>query len=126
MKIKLKNSLLAASLLTLSAAANAGPGMLIGVSYNFGGDVGFTLKATSSDKQDAVIGAVGISYFPFSKERKIGLDASGGYNFESVAATVGYDFLLRKAQVAAGYANTKAPATVASPLAPTPPVAPIP
>lgn len=103
--------------------AMAGPGVLVGISYNFGGSVGLTLKVLSSKEEDHAVAAVGVSYFPMSKERKLGLDVGAGYTFKNGAVTIGWDFLGQQAQVGLGYLKTKderpAPAAAATP-APAP------
>jgi hypothetical protein len=98
--------LLSAVLLFGATAAMASPGLMVGISYNFGGNVGFTVKALTSNKQDKGVAAVGVSYFPTAVASKFGVDVSAGYNFKHGSVTAGWDFLNDRIQVGAGYVNT--------------------
>jgi hypothetical protein len=99
----MKKLLIAAGLLAGSTVALADPGLLAGISYNFGGSVGFTIKALSSDHQDEPVASIGLSFFPWSETHKFGLDLGGGYVFEDEAVTIGWDALSEQWQVSAGY-----------------------
>jgi len=98
--------LLSAVLLGATTTAMASPGLMVGISYNFGGNVGFTVKALTSNKQDKGVAAVGVSYFPTAVVSKFGVDVSAGYNFKHGSVTAGWDFLNDRIQVGAGYVNT--------------------
>ena len=102
-----RNSTIALALLVACGAAQADPGVLVGVSYNFGGSVGVTLKVLSSDQRDKAVAAAGVSYFPFTSGRQWGVDVGGGYNFRNGGATVGWDFANRRVQGAVGYVDTR-------------------
>ena len=64
---------LAALALVASASAFADPGVMIGVNYNFDGQLGITLKVLTTDKQDRPALGVGVSYLPMRKS--FGFDA---------------------------------------------------
>ena len=99
---------------SLSSPSNdSNPVAMVGIAFNFGGKIskeslGLTVKILSSDRQDRVVAAAGVTYFPWAPN-KFGLDISGGYNFEKVTALVGYDLLNMKPQASLGYANTYKP-----------------
>ena len=114
---------LAALLLACAGAARAEPGVMLGVSHNFGGDTGFTVKLLSTDRRDKLAAAVGVSYFPWAATQPWGFDTSVGYTFRRGALTVGYDWLNGQFQLGLGAANTKSkPSPVPAP-APAPVVA---
>jgi hypothetical protein len=93
-------------LLAASAPAAADPAAFLGVSYNFGGTLGVTLKVLSDDEEDNAALAGGVSYFPWEPGTRIGLDLGVAYLFQDAAVTAGWDFLGRKVQVGLGYVNT--------------------
>lgn len=106
----MKKPLVAAILSIFAAGAQADAGVMLGVSYNFSGpaslnNLGFTAKVLSSDKEDKWVGALGVSFYPWS-DKQLGLDLSGGYNFEDSALLIGYDFLKGAPQISAGWSNT--------------------
>jgi hypothetical protein len=103
----MKRPTIVLALLSACAAASADPGVMLGVSYNFGGTPGLTLKVLSSDQRDRAVAAVGVSYFPLASAQRLGVDLSGGYNFRHGAATVGWDFLNRRVQGAVGWSDTR-------------------
>lgn len=100
--------LFAASLALVVAAgsAAASPAAMVGVTYRFGEDVGFTLKVLSSDQPDEVVGAIGASYYPWSKNKTLGFDLGGGYLSDNYAVTIGYDLLGKKPVFGLGYVDT--------------------
>lgn len=121
MKIAIALSLAIASIATASTAGqiqqspsnDSNPVAMVGIAFNFGGKIskeslGLTVKILSSDRQDRVVAAAGVTYFPWAPN-KIGLDIGGGYNFEKVTALVGYDLLNKKPQASIGYTNTYKP-----------------
>lgn len=99
----MKRLLIAAGLLVGSTVASADPGMLAGISYNFGGSVGFTIKALSGNHQDEAVASIGLSYFPWSDTHHFGIDLGGGYLFENEAVTFSWDALAEQWQLSAGY-----------------------
>jgi len=101
-----KQLILSATLLAASTTAMASPGLMFGISYNFGGTFGITVKALTSNKQHRGVGEVGLSYFPTAPGSKFGVDAGAGYNFHNGSVTLGWDFLNSKVQLGAGYVNT--------------------
>jgi len=114
-----KSALASAALLAaIGGNAHAGAGIMVGLSHNFGGETGFTLKVLSTDRKDKFAAAVGVSYYPWAQTRSWGVDTSVGYTFRNGAVTLGYDWLNEKVQVGLGAANTKktpAPAVVPAP-----------
>ena len=81
---------LAALALVASASAFADPGVMIGVNYNFDGQLGITLKVLTTDKQDRPALGVGVSYLPMRKS--FGFDVDVAYLFKDSAVTFGYDY----------------------------------
>jgi len=121
MKSVIALSLAIASISTASMAGqvqqtpsnDSNPVAMVGIAFNFGGQIskeslGLTVKVLSSDRQDRFVAAAGVTYFPWAPN-KLGLDVSGGYNFEKVTALVGYDLLNKKPQASLGYTNTYKP-----------------
>lgn len=106
----MKKPLVAAILSIFATGAQADAGAMLGVAYNFGGpaslnNLGFTAKVLTSDKEDKWVGALGVTFFPWSG-KQLGLDLSGGYNFQHSAVLIGYDFLKREPQISGGWSNT--------------------
>ncbi len=89
----------------LSGSTFADPTYMAGITYNFGGNIGFTFKILSDDAKSKVVGVVGGTYYPFSK-KQFGFDAGAGYTFDNAAATVSWDFIQQSIQVGVGYADT--------------------
>jgi hypothetical protein len=92
-------------LLAAATPAVASPGGFFGVTYNFGGGVGISLKILSTNHEDRGAFAAGVTYFPLTN--KFGIDAGAAYLFRNGGATLGWDFLNGSPQVGAGYVNTK-------------------
>jgi len=109
MKLRFASLVFATTLCATSAFA-AGPTLMIGLSFDFGANpkenIGLTAKVISTDQRYRFIGAAGGTYFPFAKEQ-FGLDVSGGYLADHVAATAGYDFLRWTPQVSVGWAPSR-------------------
>lgn len=114
----------AALLATLSGNANADALVMIGISYNFGGETGISFKVLSSERRDETVGAIGVTYFPGAKSRAWGVDTSVGHTFHNGAVTIGYDWLNEQVQASVGAANTKEEPAAA--VAPVPAPAPAP
>jgi endosialidase-like protein len=90
--------------------AAADPGVMVGISYDFGHTLGFpglglTAKLTSSDRAHHFIAGGGVSFFPFAAD-KFGIDGSVGYNFDQGALMAGVDVLNLAPQVSGGWADT--------------------
>lgn len=107
MKNLMTSTALASVLLASQAAAD--PTVMLGLSFNFGGNApvstGLTLKLLSDDEADSFVGAAGVSYF-FDNGGYFGLDAGIGYLFEGdVATTLTYDFINDRPQFSIGYAD---------------------
>jgi hypothetical protein len=92
--------------LLLSCPSYADPTVMIGLALNFGGGekpaLGLTGKVLSSNKEDEVVGAAGATYF---FDGYWGLDAGIGYTFDDSAVTLTYDFLNKRPQISAGWAD---------------------
>ena len=93
---------LAALALVASASAFADPGVMIGVNYNFDGQLGITLKVLTTDKQDRPALGVGVSYLPMRKS--FGFDADVAYLFKDYFAKIqlSYTYTQKKYADAAG------------------------
>ena len=87
-------------------SASAGTGVMFGISFNFNGDLGVSLKLLSSDRQDRFVGVGGVTWFP-TGANPIGVDVGLGYNFRNAAVTAGWDIVNGEFQVGAGYVDTK-------------------
>jgi|ERR1035441_6915379 hypothetical protein len=120
METTMKRFTVAAGLLASCTWAQAGPGLMLGICYDFGGSAGVTLKILSTNKQDKAVLAAGVSYFPSDATNQLGVDLDAGYNYRHSAATVGWDFLHSDVQAAVGFSATKKPPAPA-PAAVTPP-----
>ncbi len=97
-------------LMSVSVLAD-GPQAMFGVTYTWGGevgsgDVGISIKVVSSREKHQLIGAAGVTYYPWAPLDKFGADLSAGYLFERFALTGGWDFIRRDWIVSAGYVNT--------------------
>jgi hypothetical protein len=104
----MKRFTVAAGLLASCSWAQADPGFMLGLSYNFGGSFGVTVKVLSTNKQEKAVASLGASYMFGDSPSKFGIDLGGGYNFKNdVTATVGWDFMNSQVQTAVGVANTK-------------------
>jgi hypothetical protein len=104
----MKRYTVAAGLLASCAWAQADPGFMVGLSYNFGGSVGVTAKILSSNRQEKAVAALGVSYLFSDSPSKFGVDLGAGYNFKNdVTATLGWDFMNSQVQTAVGVASTK-------------------
>jgi hypothetical protein len=105
----MKRFTVAAGLLASCSWAQADPGFMIGLSYNFGGSFGVTAKILSTRKEEKAVAALGVSYlFSDSAKSRFGVDLGGGYNFKNnVTATLGWDFMNSQVQLAVGASNSK-------------------
>jgi hypothetical protein len=126
----MKKTLLATVVASLGAAtvapAHADPGVMVGISHNFGGATGITLKVLSTNRRDKLAGAIGVSYFPGLEEQPWGLDTSLGYTLDHGAVTLGYDWLHEQFQLGLGIANTRSKPVPPPPPTPLPPPPPPP
>ena len=98
---------------------------MVGVSHNFGGATGLTVKLLSTHRADKLAAAVGVSYFPGLGARAWGVDTGLGYTFQNGAVTQGYDWLHGQVQLALGAADTRSKKAVIQPRplpSPQPPV----
>lgn len=106
----MKKTLFALFLGTLAAGPQADTGVMVGVDYSFTGqaslkNLGFTAKLLSSNKEDKWVGALGATLYPWS-DKSLGLDLSGGYNFQDSSILIGYDFLKGTPLISGGWTNT--------------------
>ena len=107
--------------------AQAGAGVMVGVSYNFGGTAGITFKVLSTDRVDRAAAVVGVTYFPSQTQNPWGLDAGLGYNAKRATVSLSYDFLNQAPQLSLGLNNAKdKPTTQAAAPVPAPAPAPTP
>ncbi|MDD5358802.1 MAG: hypothetical protein PHI02_00915 [Sulfurovaceae bacterium] len=90
------------------------PTAFLGVTYSFGGGVGISLKALSTNKEDSGVVSGGVTYYPLTN--KFGVSLGGGYLVKNGAATLEWDFLNGTPIFNAGYAKTKDDKTVAPAL----------
>ncbi len=100
----MKTRLTLTSLLLVSTPSFADPGAFFGVTYNFGGGVGLSLKALSTNEEDQGAAALGVSYYPLTQ--KFGVDLGGAYLDKDVTTTVSWDILNGQPQLGLGYVNT--------------------
>lgn len=96
-------------LLASGSAAMAGPALMLGVSHDFGGETGITLKLLSTNRQERGALALGVSYAPGRESSPWSWDAGLAYNFKSVTLVLGYDWGPKQVQISLGAANLKAP-----------------
>ncbi len=96
----------ALAMLLMACPTYADPTVMVGISMNFGGGekpaLGLTGKVLSSDRADEVVGVAGATYF---FDGYWGLDAGVGYTFDDGAVTLTYDFLNKRPQLSAGWAD---------------------
>lgn len=123
--------LLISSLVVSSSIAAADPGIMFGISYNFGGSVGFTAKAMSDNEENEMAAVAGVSYFPWEKSNRLGVDVGAGYVVApNTVITGGWDFMANKIQFSTGYMNTdngesNSPVVLPVKKAPQPPPNPV-
>lgn len=125
----MKQFVVTAALLVCGSTAIADPAVMLGVSYNFGGATGITLKLLSTNREDKAAVAVGVSFAPGREAKRWSWDTGLAYNFKSTSLVLSYDWVPGEAQLSFGPANLKAPqpAPVAAPAPVMPaPVAPPP
>ena len=94
-------------LLLSQVPAYAEPGVMLGLSLNFGGGesrLGATAKVLSDNRSNEFVGAAGVTYF--FDNSGIGLDAGIGRTFDGGAITFTYDFVNKSPQLSAGFINT--------------------
>lgn len=108
-------------LFAATTAATAGPALMLGVSHNFGGATGITLKLLSTNREDKAALAVGVSYAPGREAQRWSWDTGVAYNFKRSSLVLSYDWVPRQTQLSLGLSNLKAPPAADAP-APTPPV----
>ncbi len=90
----------------ISPVIAAEPAAFLGITYSLDGNFGLTAKVLSEREEDKAIVGVGLNYYP-NAEKKIGVDLSGGYNFDNSAALFGYDFLQKSTVIGFGWTNTQ-------------------
>ena len=81
------------------------PTAFLGLTYNFSGGVGISLKVLSTNKEDSGVFSGGVSYYPLTN--KFGASIGGGYLIKNGAATLEWDFINNTPIINAGYAKTK-------------------
>lgn len=105
-------------LLTSGVSAFAKPALMLGVSHNFGGATGITLKVLSTNRQEKAALAVGVSYAPGREASRWSWDTGLAYNFKSTSLVLSYDWVPGETQLSFGVANLKAPAPAPAPATP--------
>ena len=106
MKILSKCRFIGTFIFIWTIGAWAEPAVMGGINYNFGGDVGVTVKIISDNKDKKINFGAGVSYYPWSKSKqKFGLDAGVGYTQKKVTVMGGWDFLQNKANASVGYSH---------------------
>lgn len=105
--------LFATTLLLAVTTAIAEPALMLGVSHNFGGATGITLKLLSTNRQEKAALAVGVSYAPGREASRWSWDTGLAYNFKRTSLVLSYDWVPGEAQLSFGLANLKAPSTTA-------------
>jgi hypothetical protein len=110
----MKKLLATTLLLAATSAAIAEPALMLGVSYNFGGATGITLKLLSTNREEKAALAVGVSYAPGREVSRWSWDTGVAYNFKSTALVLSYDWVPGETQLSFGAANLKAPAKASS------------
>ena len=108
----MKKWLVAMGLVSVCSLAQAEGGVFLGLSMQLGGtisarDIGVTAKVVSSNREDRAVLGGGINVYPFgSGPTRIGIDVGAGYQGSRFGAMVGYDLLLGRPTLNAGYVNT--------------------
>ena len=100
----------ALALIMLTVPAYADPGVMVGLSLNFGAgkqQLGATAKLLSSDQPEEVVAATGVTYV--FEDHSIGFDAGLGYTFDGGVVTLSYDFTHESPQISVGFGNIKEP-----------------
>jgi hypothetical protein len=85
----------------------------VGLTYNFNGGIGLSLKVLSTNKEDSGVVSGGVSYYPLTN--KFGVSLGAGYVVKNGAATLEWDFINNTPIVNVGYAKTKDEETTPSP-----------
>ena len=110
--VPMKKWVVAMGLVSLCSLAHAESGVFLGLSMQLGGnisarDIGVTAKVVSSNREDRAVLGGGINVYPFgSGPTRIGIDVGAGYQGSRFGAMVGYDLLLGRPTLNAGYVNT--------------------
>jgi len=100
--------------------AHAGAALMIGVSHNFGGGTGVTIKLLSSNRPDRPVAAVGLTFQRGSPQGDgPGVDVGLGVNGRRGSVVLGRDLTRGQWQIAAGLSTRGCPP--APPPAPAPP-----
>lgn len=95
------------------------PSAFVGVSFAFGGgasSVGFSTRILSSNKPNEVVGAVGVTFYPWSDDM-FGIDLGIGYVGDEFVGTASYDFIQKAPIFSLGVAQK--PKEVTQELPPT-------
>ena len=111
----MKKTLIAIGLAWASLSAQAEPGVFVGLTMQLGGnigarEIGLTAKFVSTRHEDRAVVGGGVSVYPFgSGPARFGVDVGVGYQGREAGALVGYDLLLGRPTLSAGYVDTKRP-----------------
>ncbi|MBO1923568.1 MULTISPECIES: hypothetical protein [Thiomicrorhabdus] len=90
---------------TLAGSAQADATFMVGVSYTFSGELGFTGKILSNDKEEEVVATIGATYYPYSYGQQVGIDLGGAFTFDNAAIGASYDLIKATPQLSAGFAD---------------------
>jgi hypothetical protein len=85
----------------------ANPAFMGGITFKFGGNysmenAGATFKVVSNDKDKKPVVTAGVSYYPWSKGTKYGVDVGAGYNVKNTTISGGWDFVQNQPNVSVG------------------------
>ena len=93
------------------------PSAFVGVSFAFGGgasSVGFSTRILSSNKPNEVVGAVGVTFYPWSDDM-FGIDLGLGYVGDEFVGTASYDFIQKAPIFSLGVAQKPKEVTLDTP-----------
>lgn len=87
---------------------NYSPSAFVGVGFAIGGGqsgIGFSLRILSSNEPDTVVGAAGVTYYPWAANN-FGFDLGLGYVGDGFAGTITYDFMQNLPVISFGATQT--------------------
>jgi len=89
-----------------SSSLLADPGVMVGITLNTNGDLGLSINALSSDKENKTVATAGLSFFPSASD-PIGLTLGVGQNFENMSVSASWDVIRSVPQIGIGYMDTR-------------------
>jgi len=102
---------------TTTTTTEYSPSAFVGVSFAFGGgasSVGFSTRILSSNKPNEVVGAVGVTFYPWSDDM-FGIDLGLGYVGDEFVGTASYDFIQKAPIFSLGVAQKPKEVTLDTP-----------